>query len=76
MKKNEVTARRVSEARIDLVMLLADAGYSDQRIADVVNAHFTELVILADAMTEWSPRVLAQAMCYRATRDDALGGER
>lgn len=74
MNKNEVTAQRVSEARIDLVMLLADAGYSDQRIADVVNAHFNELVILADAMTEWSPRVLAHAMCYRATRDDALGG--
>ena len=71
MAKNEVTAQRVSEARIDFVMLLANAGYSNQRIADVVNAHFNELVILADAMTdEWSPRVLAQAMCYRATRDD------
>ena len=75
MDKNEVTAQRVSEARIDFIMLLADAGYSSQRIADVANAHFNELVILADAMTEWSPRVLAQAMCYRATRDDALGGE-
>lgn len=75
MDKNEVTAQRVSEARIDFVMLLADAGYSNQRITDVVNAHFNELVILADAMTEWSPRVLAQAMCYRATRDDALRGK-
>jgi hypothetical protein len=68
----ELVARRVSEARIDLVMLLFEAGYSPQRVADITNAHFEELVVLTECMGDWTPRVLAQAMCYRATRDDSL----
>lgn len=72
---SEAVAQRVSEARVELVLLLAQAGYKDQRVADLVNAHFDELVVLATALPEWSPSVLAQAMRCRVTRDDAKGGE-
>lgn len=72
---SEAVAQRVSEARVELVILLSDLGYSDQRVADLINAHFEELVLLATALPEWSPSVLAQAMRCRVTRDDAKGGE-
>ena len=67
----EVVAQRVSEARIELVFMLTQRGYSDQRTADMINDHFDELATLGVSMEAWSPRVLAQAMCYRMTRDDA-----
>lgn len=70
----ELVAKRASEVRIEMVMLLFEIGYSAQRVADLVNAHFEEMVVLTECMGDWSVRVLAQAMCYRMTRDDALGG--
>lgn len=70
-QRQRAVAQRVSEARVELVLMLSEAGYADQRVADLVNDHFNELVRLAVAMDEWSPRLLSQAMLHRVTRDDA-----
>ena len=67
----EQVAQRVSEARVELVLLLSDKGFSAERVADLVNKHFDELCVLAVALHQWSPSVLAQAMLARVSRDDA-----
>lgn len=61
----EVVAQRASEARIDLVMLLDEAGADAQQTADYINKHFEELVVLTECMGDWPTWVIARAMLAR-----------
>jgi len=65
----EAVAQRVSEARIDLVMLLDEAGADAQQTADSINAHFEELVVLTECMGDWPTWVIARAMLARILDD-------
>lgn len=60
-------AERVSEVRIHLVVLLDRHGLGPQQIADEINSHFNEMVVLTECMGDWPVWGIARAMRERIT---------
>jgi hypothetical protein len=63
----EHVAARVSEVRVHLVVLLDRHGWEAQQIAEGINSHFDEMVVLTECMGDWPVWVVARAMRERIT---------